>query len=114
MAERDVDGLTAALTALLYDDAAIRNARANVARARERFTWPQALAPLRAFCAEPRRAPDAFADRGRIVRRPVMPTNAAARLVVRVVLLLRQGGFGLAAARVRAHLRRAARRRAEQ
>jgi glycosyltransferase involved in cell wall biosynthesis len=107
--ELDVDGLTSTLTALLYDEAAATLARNNVARVRERFTWPRALAPLVAFCAQPHRSADASADRGRIVRRPVMPANPVARIVVRVVLLLRQGGFRVALARIAKHLRRPAR-----
>jgi glycosyltransferase involved in cell wall biosynthesis len=107
--ERDVDGLTSALTALLYDPPTAQGARDNVARVRERFTWARALAPLVEFCARPHRAADAHADRGRIVRRPVMPANPLARMVVRVVLLLRQGGVRVAFARVVEHLRRPAR-----
>jgi glycosyltransferase involved in cell wall biosynthesis len=111
VAERDVDGLTAALTSLLYDPVAARDARVNVARIRERFTWPRVLAPLSAFCAAPRRAPDASADRHRIVRRPVMPANGAARVLVRLLLLVRQGGAGLVVDRIVAHWRRSVRRR---
>jgi GT2 family glycosyltransferase/glycosyltransferase involved in cell wall biosynthesis len=106
--ERDVDGLTNALTALLYDEATAQHARDNVARVRERFTWPRALAPLVEFCAQPHRCADACADRGRIVRRPVMPANPIARIVVRVLLLLRQGGLRVAFARVVKHVRRPA------
>ena len=95
VAERDVDDLARALTAVLYDEGVARRARENVMRIRERFTWPRVLAPLVAFCAEPHRAADARADRGRIVRRPVMPSNGVARLLVRVLLLVRQGGPGL-------------------
>ena len=90
--ERDVDGLTGTLTALLYDEVTAQQARDNVARVRERFTWPRALAPLVEFCAQPHRSADASADRGRIVRRPVMPANPAARIVVRVALLVLRAG----------------------
>lgn len=107
--ERDVDGLTSALTGLLYDAATAQRARDNVTRVRERFTWPRALAPLVEFCAQPHRSADASTDRGRIVRRPVMPANTGARIVVRVVLLLRQGGVRVAVARIVKHLRRPAR-----
>jgi glycosyltransferase involved in cell wall biosynthesis len=109
--ERDVDGLIAALTSLLYDEPTARAARENVARVRERFTWARVLAPLAEFCGSPHRAADGSADRGRIVRRPVMPANGAARAIVRVVLLLRQGGAGLVSARIAAHLRRSVQRR---
>jgi glycosyltransferase involved in cell wall biosynthesis len=104
--ERDVDGWAAALAALLYDPAVNALARTNVSRVRERFTWPRALAPLVAFCADPRRAPDAVADRARILRRPVMPASAPARILVRGWHLTRQGGLRLVLARLRSKLRR--------
>jgi glycosyltransferase involved in cell wall biosynthesis len=91
--ERDVEGLTAALCSMLYDSEAADLARANVARIRERFTWPEVLAPLVAFCAQPRRAADAAADRGRLARRAVLPRNRLARLALRGAGLVRRGGL---------------------
>lgn len=104
--ERDVGALTDALDRLLYDEGAAGEARANVARVREQFSWPRTLAPLAGFCAAPHRAADADADRARILRRPVMPANPAARLFVRVTMLLRQGGPGLLVRKLRGRLRR--------
>jgi glycosyltransferase involved in cell wall biosynthesis len=104
--ERDVAGLASALSGLLYDEEAGAAARANVARIRERFSWPRVLAPLTRFCLDPHRAADAGADRMRIARRPVMPANPAARLAVRGALLARGGGPGLVAAKVGGALRR--------
>jgi glycosyltransferase involved in cell wall biosynthesis len=106
VAERDVAGLASALTRLLYDQEAAAATRANVARIRERFSWPRVLAPLTRFCAAPHRAADAGADRMRIARRPVLPTNPAARLVVRGALLARGGGPALVAAKLGGAVRR--------
>lgn len=101
--ERDVDGLTAALTRMLYDADAIGVARANVARVRMDFTWSTVLEPLLKFCAGPHRAADAKLDLHRIVRRPVMPAHAGMRNLVRVILLLQQGGFNVVRGRLVAH-----------
>jgi hypothetical protein len=103
--ERDVDGLVAALNDMLYDPAAVERVRANVARVRDRFVWSRALAPLVAFCAQPHRSADATDDRARIVRRPVMPSSVPARLAVRVILLLRQGGLAALVSRLAARRR---------
>ncbi|WP_220037493.1 MULTISPECIES: glycosyltransferase [unclassified Curtobacterium] len=56
--ERDVDALADALEAMLYDEAAIAEARAQVARVRTDFTWEKALAPLIEFAHDPYPAPD--------------------------------------------------------
>ncbi|MCS5496250.1 glycosyltransferase [Cnuibacter physcomitrellae] len=55
---RDVEALAAALESVLYDEEKAADARAAVARVRERFTWERTLRPLVEFCREPRRAPD--------------------------------------------------------
>ena len=54
----DVDGLADALERLLVDDAFAGGCRANVAGLAPSFHWSRVLAPLLAFCASPRRAPD--------------------------------------------------------
>lgn len=113
VAERDVDGLAAALTSLLYDEVAAARARRNVERVRDRFTWPNALERLLAFCAEPHRAADASADRERIVKRAVMPANPAWRMLVRAALLVRQGGPRLVVTRLAERRRRSRRRAAD-
>ena len=43
---RDAAALESALERILYDDAFIAEARANVARVREQFYWERTLAPL--------------------------------------------------------------------
>ncbi|MDQ3577874.1 MAG: glycosyltransferase family 4 protein [Actinomycetota bacterium] len=106
VAERDVPGLAQALTVLLDDAEVAGQARANISRVRERFTWPLVLAPLVDFCASPRRSPDAFDDLGRLARRPVLPNAVSLRLAVRVLVLLRRGGPRLVAIRLAARWRR--------
>jgi glycosyltransferase involved in cell wall biosynthesis len=90
--ERDVDALAAALTRVLYDAETQHRARENVARVRQRFTWPNALEPLVAFCAAPRRAADFQADQARVVRRAVLPASRVARLLLRGAGLVRRAG----------------------
>lgn len=53
----DVDALVAAFAQVL-DPARAAGYRAEVARVRERFTWPVVLEPLRAFVADPHHAAD--------------------------------------------------------
>ena len=54
----DVDALANAIDELLSDDAARAEAAAAVRKVAPSFNWSRALAPLVAFCAAPRRAPD--------------------------------------------------------
>ena len=111
VAERDIDGLAAALTRTLYDTSFAEECRANVVRVRPAFSWRHALAPLIDFCERPARAPDAGADPRRLVRRPVPPAHPLARATNRAGTLLRQGGPRLLAARAVARTRRVLRER---
>jgi len=61
----NLDALTAALEAVLFDDRAAATARANVARVREQFTWERTLEPLRRLASDPLHAPDLAAARSR-------------------------------------------------
>jgi GT2 family glycosyltransferase len=54
----DVDALTAALEAVLFDNAFAAASRENVARVREGFFWSQTLAPIVDFVADPHHARD--------------------------------------------------------
>ena len=54
----DPEALAAAIGALLDDPERAAAARAAAERVARDFTWEQVLAPLVAFCAAPRRAPD--------------------------------------------------------
>lgn len=56
--ERDEAALVAALESLLFDQKKVAAARKNVARVRERFTWPHVLEPLTAFAQQPHLAAD--------------------------------------------------------
>jgi glycosyltransferase involved in cell wall biosynthesis len=105
----DAECLAGALEALLFDDVARSRAAANVERVRPSLTWDRALAPLREFCAAPRRAADARLDRARLVRHPVLPATAAPRLAARASLVLRRGGLREVAARAVSGVRRDAR-----
>jgi hypothetical protein len=54
----DVEALEAALFRLLEDAGFAAGCRARIAAVAPRFAWPAAVAPLLAFCREPRRAAD--------------------------------------------------------
>ena len=65
VAPGDVEGLADALDALLQDDAVAADCRAAVRALAPQSAWPRVLAPLLAFCAAPRRAPDLADPDGR-------------------------------------------------
>ena len=73
MPAQDVEALENALERVLFDEAFIADARANVRRIREQFCWQHALAPLVDFVRSPSRSADhasGRADRsGRAKRR---------------------------------------------
>lgn len=56
--ERDVDALADALESVLFDESVAQEARQNVQRVRQEFTWDKAMAPLVEFCRNPLRAAD--------------------------------------------------------
>lgn len=64
----DVEAVAAAVTGLLEDPEARALSRSRAAALSARFTWPEVLAPLVRFCADPSPAPD---------RRPLRPWPAA-------------------------------------
>ena len=100
VAAGDVDALADALDRLLSDDAFAAQCRAQVAALAPSFTWSRVLAPLVAFCAAPRRAPD-LADvdaprrLARAVRRLRQPPGRVRREVETVADHLRAGGVPL-------------------
>ncbi|AYG04282.1 glycosyltransferase [Gryllotalpicola protaetiae] len=61
----DLEGLTAALDKVLFDERFAATAKRNVARVRQRFYWEAVLEPLTAFVAAGRHAPDLVAS-GRV------------------------------------------------
>jgi len=111
VAEGDVEGLAAALDAVLYDEDVAQRCRAAVARVRGDYTWPVALSALTRFCADPRRAADAGRSQQRILRLAALPRNRSLRRVLRAWSLLREGGLELLARGARGYLERTVRAR---
>ena len=107
----DVDALATALEAVLFDDALAARFRSNVARVRERFLWSETLAPLVAFAAAPRHAPDLV--EGRLAAGLVPEASVARRRkaygfrhnVELVSHHLRNGGVRVVARKVLSRLR---------
>ena len=95
-----------ALRTLLTDEAALAEARANVARVAQRYTWPVVLAPLVEFCRAPRRAADADRLRkggaGVAIDFDSLPLLTRARLDAKAVVShLRSGGVRAVADKVK-------------
>lgn len=105
----DVDALAAALDRVLYDAAFAEQCRTRISAVRERFTWENVLAPLTAFCRDPRPAADRLAASGPLVRTPPVKRAEALR---RDLALFREyldsGGAVEVARRATGRLRRLA------
>lgn len=84
VAPGDLDGFVAAADALLSSHRRRASAGRAATRLAATLTWPQALAPLVAFCAAPRRAPD-------LLEAPVVGRGTPLRTALR---LLREQGPG--------------------
>ncbi len=98
VAAGDVPALADALERVLYDDAFAEDCRAQVRRLAPRFHWSQVLAPLLAFCRDPRRAPDLVdeAARRRLARgaaRAYAPRGPVRRELGIAADHLRDGGL---------------------
>jgi len=89
--ECDVEALAAALDTVLFDTAAAGRFAANSRATGEMLRWPQALSPLREFCARAERAPDAGPTQQRLLRRPAGARTAAGRRLVRARDMAREG-----------------------
>lgn len=89
----DVDALADALEECLYDRRASLEYSSNSRRLAEEFRWSRTLAPVVAFCASPRRAPDAGIDQRRIIRQAVPPANPFSRAVMRMREVGSEGGI---------------------
>ena len=106
----DAEALAVAIGRLLDDAELAGHARAAAARVAAGFTWPTVLAPLTAFCADPRRAAD-LKDRDLVARMtPVLPivSRRPAGLRANATLAwyyLRAGGPKLVATKVAGRLR---------
>ena len=111
-APEDVLGLDTALIDLLTDEPARAAASERVKEVATRFTWRQSLAPLMAFMADPRRAPDLHPDTPRphtpagFVHRPKFGPRADLALFR---TYLDQGGPGELVRRMTGRVRRIAR-----
>jgi glycosyltransferase involved in cell wall biosynthesis len=107
--EKDAEGLREALARLLTDPTAATAARAAVAAVREEYSWPRTLAPLLAFCRDPRPAPDRQAG-AVVVRPPGMDAPRRRWTLVGDVrtlqLYIRQGGASEVVSRVAGRVRR--------
>lgn len=105
--ERDVDALTDALERVLFDAEFAANARAAVARVRERYRWSAVLAPLVSFMADPHHAAD-WTGRSRPARpiRAAGPRTGAVYNMRRAFFYLRHGGIHVVARKAWSKLRR--------
>ncbi|GLZ38508.1 glycosyltransferase [Actinokineospora sp. NBRC 105648] len=108
----DPDALAEALERVLYDAEFAQACQDRIAVVRERFTWENVLAPLTAFCRDPRPAADRLAGAETLVRKPGL---GAAGTVRRDLGLVREyldvGGPGELAKRAAGRVRRIARER---
>jgi GT2 family glycosyltransferase/glycosyltransferase involved in cell wall biosynthesis len=107
----DVDGLTAALERILFDEEFIAKAKANIGRVREDFFWDRVLAPLVAFVGHAHRSRDAKATSSRENRNrgpQRMPTRKRGirHNVSRVAYYLRVGGPVVVLRKIRRRLTR--------
>lgn len=108
----DTAALAAALEKVLYDEEFAAGCRDRIAAVRERFTWDNVLAPLTAFCRDPRPAPDRLPGAGTLVKRPQLGVAGRVRRDVGLVReYLDAGGAGELARRAAGRVRRVARER---
>jgi GT2 family glycosyltransferase/glycosyltransferase involved in cell wall biosynthesis len=105
--EQNVEQLAAGLEKVLFDEAFIAEARANIKRVRTRFYWGTALAPLVAFVDNAHRAWDSELAAGAAPRRSRRVRRSGLRHDVRMVLYyLRTAGVQTVARKVKNRLRR--------
>jgi glycosyltransferase involved in cell wall biosynthesis len=107
--EQDAEQLRDALAQLLTDPAAATAARSAVAAVREEYSWSRTLAPLLAFCRDPRPAPDRQA--GALVIRPPGMEAPRRRWTLKgdirtLQLYVREGGVGEVLSRIAGRVRR--------
>ncbi|HEV2784720.1 MAG TPA: glycosyltransferase [Actinophytocola sp.] len=108
----DPAALADALERVLYDEDFAHAARERIAAVRERFTWETVLAPLTAFCRDPRPAADRLPGHEPLVRnKPLRTAEVLRRDVALVKEYLDAGGPGELARRAAGRVRRLARNR---
>lgn len=105
----DPVALADALDRVLYDDGFAAGCRERIGQVRERFTWERVLAPLAAYCRDPRPAADRLAGGGPLVKSaPLRPGDVLRRDVRLVREYLDAGGPTEVARRATGRLRRLA------
>ena len=108
----DPTALAAALEKVLYDEDFAAACRDRIAVVRERFTWENVLAPLTAFCRDPRPAADRLPGASSLVKRPTLGVTDRVRRDIGLVReYLDAGGAGELARRAAGRVRRVARQR---
>jgi hypothetical protein len=112
----DVEALAAALVSLLTDETRADTCRSNLAKLVPEYRWSQVLAPLLAYCQNPRRADDLL-DSQSVLRMSgsvlvVPPAWKGLRGDVALVrTYLREGGARMLVGKLRARAARVARGR---
>jgi glycosyltransferase involved in cell wall biosynthesis len=106
----DVDALVAALEEMLYDEAAVAQARVNVREFAAGYLWSRTLQPLVDFCRLPRRAADLALESGRHeVHAPAQRRRSGVRQDVALAReYLRAGGLTEVGRRAAGRVRRVA------
>ncbi|UVS81771.1 glycosyltransferase [Actinokineospora sp. UTMC 2448] len=108
----DPHALADALEKVLYDTDFATACRDRIAAVRESFTWENVLAPLTAFCRDPRPAADRLPGASPLVTRPAMGVADRVRRDLGLVReYLDAGGAGELARRAAGRVRRVARER---
>ncbi|MFL6144655.1 MAG: glycosyltransferase [Labedaea sp.] len=108
----DPAALADALDRTLYDAEFAAAARERIAAVRERFTWETALAPLIAFCRDPRPASDRLPGAEPLVRNRSLPASETLRRDVELMRrYLADGGPVELARRAAGRVRRKTRSR---
>ncbi|MGX7827753.1 glycosyltransferase [Actinokineospora sp. 24-640] len=108
----DPAALADALERVLYDADFAQSCRDRIATVRDSFTWENVLAPLTAFCRDPRPAPDRLPGASPLVLRPALSVPGRVRRDLGLVReYLDAGGASELARRAAGRVRRVARER---
>jgi hypothetical protein len=108
----DEAALADALERVLYDGRFAAGCRERITRVREEFTWDRTLAPLLAYCRDPRPAADRLSGSGPLVHQPPLGAAGALRRDADLIReYLAEGGATEVAKRAYGRLRRLARQR---
>ncbi|WP_236795765.1 glycosyltransferase [Amycolatopsis sp. GM8] len=109
----DEEALSEALERAMYDTEFASACKERIAKVAERYTWPQALAPLVEYCRNPRPAADRLAGAADlVVADPLRGSEVVRRDLALVREYLADGGPKELARRVAGRLKKVARGRA--